>query len=143
MIAAKVILFFWAFYFSIVFITNSFDVPKHFGIMPKWWKLTSGNYNFLVRVNSAYKLTSRSLMPMFIGVILIELAAAIYFWKVIVSPPVEISVSVYIPFSISLFMFGGFVILDEVFFSFLAEENHFRIFIALIVSLIFVRYFIG
>ncbi len=143
MIAAKVILFFWAFYFSIIFITNSFDVVKHFGIMPKWWKLTSGNYNFLVRVSSAYKLTNRSLMLMFIAVILIELAAAIYFWKAILSSPEQISDLVYIPFSISLFMFGGFIIIDEIFLSFLAEENHFRIFMALIVSMIFVRSFVG
>jgi len=143
MIAAKVILFFWAFYFSIIFITNSFDVLKHFGIMPNSWKLTSGNYNFLVRVSSAYKLTNRSLMPMFIAVILIELVTAIYFWKAILSSPDQISDLVYIPFSISLFMFGGFIIIDEIFLSFLAEENHFRIFMALIVSLILVRNFVG
>jgi len=66
MIAAKVILFFWALYFSLIFITNTFDALKHFGIMPNWWKLTSGNYNFLVKVSSAYKLTSKSLIPAFL-----------------------------------------------------------------------------
>jgi len=122
MIAAKVILFFWAFYFSIIFITNSFDVLKHFGILPKWWKLTSGNYNFLVRVSSAYKLTNKSLIPMFIAVIAIELAAAIYFWKTILSSAKQISDLVYIPFSISLFMFGGFIIIDEIFLHFLLRK---------------------
>lgn len=142
MIAAKVILFFWAFYFSIIFFTNSIDLLKHFRLIPGWWKLSSGNYNFLKKVTSAYKLKSNTLIPAFLIIIIFELAAAYYFWKAIVLSGEQISDLVYIPFSISLVMFGGFVILDEVFLSFIAEENHFRIFNALILSLIFIRYFL-
>lgn len=141
MLAAKVILFFWAFYFSIIFFTNSIDLLKHFRLIPKWWKLTSGNYNFLKKVTSAYKLSGNTLIPAFLIVIIFELAAAYYFWKAIVLSGEQISDLVYIPFSISLVMFGGFVIFDEVFLSFIAEENHFRIFNALILSLIFIQYF--
>lgn len=139
MIAVKAILFFWAFYFSLIFITNSIDLLKHFGIFPKWWKFTSGNYNFLQKVTSAYKLTANTLIPGFVLIILLELAAAFYFWKIIMLSTGIIHELVYIPFSIGLVMFGGFVLLDEVFLSFLSEENHFRIFNAMLLSLIFVR----
>ena len=139
MITIKIILLFWSLYFSLIFITNSIDLLKHFGIIPKWWKFTSGNYSFLKRVTSEYKLSANTLIPAFAFVLLLELSAAVYFWKVIIVPAGWIFDSVYVPFSIGLVMFGGFVILDEVFLSFLAEENHFRIFNALLLSLIFIR----
>ncbi len=138
MIAVKVILFFWAFYFTLIFVTNSIDLLKHFRLIPKWWKFTSGNYTFMQKVTSAYKLTANTLIPGFVLIILIELTSAFYFWKVILLSTGINPDLVYIPFSIGLAMFGGFVLLDEVFLSFLAEENHFRIFNALLLSLIFI-----
>lgn len=143
MIAAKVILLFWTFYFTIIFITNLIDLFKHFKLIPNWWKLTSGNYNFLMKVTSAYKLSGNTLIPAFAIVILFELATAFYFWKVNMLLSDRIENMVYIPFTIGLILFGGFIILDEIFLSFTAEETHFRIFIALIVSMIFINNFIS
>lgn len=132
---SKVILFFWASYFSIIFITNSIDLLKHFGLIPRLWKLTSDNYNFLVRVTSAFRLSSNTLIPAFILAIFLELVTALCFWKTIIDNEVS-----YLPFATGLTMFGGFILIDELLISYLAEVNHFRIFNALLLSLIAVKY---
>lgn len=132
----KVILIFWALYFTIIFFTNTIDLLKHFKLTPEWWKLTSGNYNFLVRVTSAFKLSSNTLIPAFTVAILFELITAFYFWKAIT----DNNGNSQLPFATGLIMFGGFILIDELFLSFLAEENHFRIFNALLLSLIVVNF---
>lgn len=50
----RLLLLFWASWFSIVFLTNLLDACKELGVLPQTWAFASGNYAFVCQTTARY-----------------------------------------------------------------------------------------
>lgn len=135
MVISEILLIFWAAYFTLIFITNLLDAFKKLNVLPASWKFESGNYKYIQNTTSIFSLPGWTTGFLFFCVILMEGIIAFTFWSSLFSE------NIYLPFSLGIILFGGFVIMDEIFISYVPEATHYRIFIALIASLIFLEIF--
>ena len=133
------LLLFWALYFSIVFITNWFDALKAAGVLGDGWKVASGNWASIREATAIYDTPGWLRAILFAGVLVLELLAAALFWRAFLlarrsglfaGPIIDA------PIIVGSTLFAGFVLADEIFVTYSVEATHFRILIALIVSLL-------
>lgn len=136
------LLLFWALYFSLVLMTNWFDALKAVDVLGDGWKFASGNWAFIRETTTIYDTPGWLRAILFAGVLVLELLAAALFWRAFLvsrrsgtfnSPVVDA------PVIVGATLFAGFVLADEIFIAYSVEATHFRILIALIVSLLAVR----
>lgn len=136
------LLLFWALYFSLIFATNWFDALKAAGVLGDGWRLASGNWDFVRATTAVYDTPGWLRAVLFIGVLAWELLGAALFWRAFLvarrgggftGPLLEA------PFVAGTALFAAFVLADEIFIAYDVEGTHFRILVALIVSLMAVR----
>jgi hypothetical protein len=134
----RVLLFFWAVWLSVVFLSNLADALKGLGLLGEAWAFASGNLKSIGEATARYGTPDPVNALLFAGVILWEGAATLLFWwaawtfrgkhlgrKVL-----------YLAFTTSLFLWGAFLIADEVCVSYPVESTHLRLFIAHLVTLL-------
>jgi len=140
MAVKRVILVFWAAWFTIVFLTNLFDALKALGIVGEGWTFASGNWAFMVKTTAIYHLPTSAVALLFAGVLAWECLAAISMWLVVGArchaPDRRSAPAVYRAFAVALGLFGAFMIADEIFIAYPVEGTHLRIFVTLLVSLL-------
>lgn len=129
----KIILAFWSCYFSIVTTTNIFDGLRVMGALSKDWKFASGNFEMILQTTASMGTPVWLNAILFCGVILLELAVSILFWKSVLN---NSDTNIYSAHSAGLILFGGFIMADEIFFAYGVEATHMRILFGLLVSLI-------
>ena len=133
------LLFFWAAWFSIVFLTNLFGGLKAVRILPQSWKFSSRNYEAVQKAVAAYRAPSWLPGLLFTGVIVWQLsAAALYAWAFASSLNTGTLAGglVNAAFALGLGLWAAFMIADEITLKYEYERSHELLFIAQLVTLV-------
>ena len=134
----RVLLFFWAVWLSVVFLSNLADALKEIGLLGETCAFASGNFKFLKETTARYGTSDLVNALLFAGVIVWEGVATLLFWWAAWSFRGEKSgcKALYAAFTASLLLWGAFLIADEVCISYAVESTHLRLFIAHLVTLL-------
>jgi hypothetical protein len=124
----------WALYLSIVWLTNALDGLKHLDVLGSGWEFASGNYPFLRRTTDVYSTPAAIDIVLFCGVVVWEALAAGLWWRAIGD-----RTHVYAAATVTLALWVAFIVADEIFLAYDVEETHWRLFIALVASVLAVR----
>jgi hypothetical protein len=135
------LLFFWALWMTVVFLTNLFDFLKVQGVLPGSWSFASGNYGFMEEVTAVHQTPPALVLVLFLGVIVWEAAAAVLLWRafMLFQGVLRGMDAVYAAFAVSLALWAAFMLADEVFISYGVEGTHMAIFTAQIATLLAIR----
>jgi hypothetical protein len=77
----RLLLLFWAVWFSVVFLSNLADAGKSLGLLGGSWAFASGNGKLIQETTASYGISSTVNATLFAGVILWEGIAAVLFWR--------------------------------------------------------------
>jgi hypothetical protein len=136
------LLLFWAVWLSIVFATNLLDGLKALGLLGESWAFASGNYRFLVETTARYGTPAWLNGLLFGSVVCWEGLAALLFWLALLTfrgkgegrkRPLSWA------FTVSLLLWGAFLIADEVFIAYGVAPAHWRPFTAQLATLLVVE----
>jgi hypothetical protein len=129
------ILGFWSLWFSIVVVTNVYDAAKSAGVLGEGWTFASDNYAAIVRTTSKHHFPLWINPILFAAVILLESTIAALFWRAFLSrrgpekgaePDAD---RANVAFAVSFILWGGFLLIDELFIAYSQEKNHMIVFI--------------
>lgn len=133
----RLLLFFWAVWFTVVFLSNLADAAKGLGILDQSWAFASGNLKLIKETTARYGFPDWMNAVLFAGVIIWEAAAAVLFWWAGWSFQDRNSArkTVYLASTTSLLLWMAFLIADEVFIAYAVGGTHLRLFTAQLVTL--------
>ena len=135
MLLKRLLLFFWAVYFTIVMTSNVCDAATAAGLLDDSWMFASGNYAFVSQTTARYGPPSWVNAVLFAGVLLWETAAAGSFWWAAFAYSNNRR-PVYLAFTIGLGLWAAFIIADEICIGYPAEGTHLRLLIAQMATLL-------
>jgi hypothetical protein len=137
----RLLLLFWAVWFTVVFLTNLADAGKGLGLLDESWDFASGNWKFMQETTARYKTPAGVNGVLFAGVIIWEGIATMLFWRVGWSFRGRGSGSkaVYLAFTTSLTLWAAFLVADEVCIAYAVAGTHLRLFVAHLVTLLAVE----
>jgi hypothetical protein len=133
------LLFFWAAWFCIVFLTNLFGGAKAAGWLGETWKFASKNYEAVAKAVSVYGTPSWVPAFLFAGVVAWQLvAAALYGWAFYASFVAGWIVpgAMNAAFAVSIGLWAAFMVADEITIKYAYEQTHELLFIAQVASLV-------
>lgn len=133
----RALLLFWAAYFSLTLLTNVADAAKTLGVLGPSWRFASGNYVFLVDTTARYGTSEEVNAALFAGVIVWEGLAAVLFW--LASSAFPRRRLLYAAFTVGLMLWAAFIVADEVSIAYAVEATHWRLFTALLGTLLVVE----
>lgn len=111
----------WALWLSLVTLFNIFDALKALAILPQSWVFASGNYAFMLETTKIYRTPRWINAALFAGVIAWELLASLLLWRALLLGG-EIA-AVNAAFTVSLALWGGFILADEFFLAYFVESE--------------------
>jgi hypothetical protein len=134
----RLLLFFWAMWLTVVFLTNLADGGKGLGLLGESWLFASGNWKLVKDTTGRYGTPEWLNVVLFAGVIFWEGSAAGLFWRASWSFRGRSSgrKAMYLAFTASLLLWGAFLVADEVFMTYPLESTHLRLFVAHLVTLL-------
>jgi hypothetical protein len=136
---ARLLILFWALWFSLVALSNLTDFAAGLGLLPaeSWWK--SGNLALVATALRPVGLEPAAPL-LLLGVVGWEALAAALFLRGVARPSTRNAV---VAFTVGLGLFLTFVLLDEALLLYTSgiETTHFQVVIALLVSLLVVERF--
>jgi hypothetical protein len=137
----RLLLLFWAVWFTVVFLSNLADAGKGLGLLAESWAFASGNLKYIKETTGRYGTPDWVNGVLFAGVILWEGIAAVLFWRAGWTYRSRVSGGnvVYMAFSTSLLLWAAFLVADEVFIAYSVAGAHLRLFIAHLVTLLAVE----
>jgi hypothetical protein len=135
------LLLFWTLWFSLVFASNLADGLQQTQLLPEDGPFASGNFELIAQSVGVYGLSEATAGALFCGVLLLELCAAILFWRAFLDPGrVAGNGKVHQAFCVALALFGGFLLADELFLVYRhlpgVGSTHFLVLCALLLSLL-------
>lgn len=130
----RLLVLFWAAYFSLTFLTNVTDAAKALEMVPTTWPFASGNYDAITQTTARYGAPAKVNAVLFGGVIVWEGLAAFQFWVAWVMFPRRHLVRA--AFSVGLLLWAALLIADEVCIAYAVEATHWRLFTALLATLV-------
>jgi hypothetical protein len=136
MLLTRLLLYFWAAYFTIVLATNACDAAKAAGLLDASWAFASGNYGFVCETTARYGTPGWVNASFFAGVLLWEAAAAASFWWAAFAYNRR---SIYAAFTVGLALWAAFLLADEIFITYPVAATHLRLFIAQLVTLLVIE----
>jgi hypothetical protein len=139
----RLIVGFWASWFTLVFLTNLCDGLKVLGLVGENWKFASGNWALLVETTGIYRVPTPLVVVLFAGVVAWEGLAALLMWSALGArggpPEASRGSAVDRAFTVALGLFAAFALADELFIAYHVEGTHLQVFLALLASLLAVR----
>lgn len=134
----RLLLLFWAAWFSVVFCSNLADAARALGWLDESWAFASGNWKAIKVTTARYGIPDLVNAVLFAGVILWEGVATLLFWRAawIYRGRQSGHKVVYLAFTASLLLWGAFLVADEVFIAYPLESVHLRLFIAHLATLL-------
>ncbi len=136
----KIILLIWALWFSIVSLTNICDALRSLGVIPEWFRFVSGNFQYISAVTAIYLFPYWLNAILFLVVIILEVSTSFLFFKAFLNVTVNNENFIVPPFIFSLIIFGGFMVMDEIFVAYdrmgNIETTHLGILVGLLASYI-------
>ncbi|HEY4259508.1 MAG TPA: hypothetical protein VGM98_05095 [Schlesneria sp.] len=132
---------FWAIWFTVVSASNVCDALIQLGALPATWPFASGNYAAIAKVTAKYAVPSAVLGGLFLGVILWEGIGTVLFWRAVVVARRDGNRrnALHRAFGCGLALMAAFVMTDEVCIVYDLEASHLRLFMAMLVSLLFIE----
>lgn len=132
------LLFSWAVWLSVVFLSNVADAGKEAGLISQSWAFASGNWKAIKETTARYGTPDLVNAVLFSGVILWEAAAAFLFWWAFWSCRGQKSGRriLYHAFTASLLLWAAFFVADELLIAYSFEATHLRLFTAQLVTLL-------
>ena len=135
------LLCFWATWFSIVCLTNVFDILKVDGRLGASWKLASRNYELVAKAVSLYQAPRWVPRLLFLGVIAWQLAAAALFW---IAFAAGTNGAISLPradaaFAAGILLWAAFMVADEITIKYAMEQPHELLLIAQLASLLVIH----
>lgn len=133
------LVFFWALWLTIVFLTNLTDLLKQFGILGAGFTFASYNYDFMRETTAIYALPAAMVLVLYIGVIAWEGLAALLLWRAFAAfrgITMRGLPAVVTAFAVSLALWSAFIVVDEFFIAYEVEGTHMAIFTAQLVTLL-------
>jgi len=124
----------WATYLSLVCLTNTFDGLKALDVLGDGFAFASGNWELLRETTGVYDTPTAIDALLFAGVIAWEALAAALFWLALRG-----RVPVMAAATVALGLWAAFIAADEIFLAYPIEGTHWRLFVALVVSVLAVR----
>ncbi len=130
------LLFFWAIFYFCVCITNAFDLGKALHILPSTWTYTSGNFILMTNVVKSQGLPLGFAIFLFVGVILWEGLAGVYFSLATAAYPKGQRARVNTAFAMGIALWATFIIGIELLISFekVSTGMFFQLLVASIIS---------
>src|SRR5215472_9109159 len=112
----RLLLFFWAVWLSVVFLTNLADAGKGLALLDESWAFASGNWKLIQETTARYQTPAAVNIILFAGVLFWEGVAAVLFWRAGWSFRGKHSGRKiwYSAFTTSLLLWGAFLVADEV-----------------------------
>jgi hypothetical protein len=138
----RLLLFIWAAWLSIVSCTNAFDGVKALGLLPESWSFASGNYGFMAETTRRFAAPVWLNAVLFAGVVCWEALAAVLFWRALWCHRTGGATTRHCTrtaFTVSLALWGAFLLADEIFIAYSVEGAHLRIFAAQLITLLVVE----
>lgn len=134
----RLLLFLWAVWLNVVFLSNLADAGKGLGLLGESWAFASGNGKLIQETTARYKIPPAINALLFAGVILWEGAAALLFWRAGWSYRGRNASrrAVYLAFTVALLLWGAFVVADEVFIAYQLESVHLGLLVAYLMTLL-------
>jgi hypothetical protein len=134
----RLLLLFWAVWLSVVFFSNLADAAKGLQLLDESWAFSSGNLKAINDVTGRYRIPGWANGALFAGVILWEGIAALLFWRAgyVFQDRGSGRHAVYSAFTVSLLLWGAFLVADEAFIAYALEGTHLRLFVASLVTLL-------
>jgi hypothetical protein len=135
----RLLLFIWAAWLSIVSCTNALDGAKSLGLLPESWAFASGNYGFMAETTRRLAAPDWLNAVLFAGVVCWEVVAAVLFWRALWCNRTGGATArrcTRTAFTVSLALWGAFLLADEIFIAYSVEGTHLRIFAAQLVTLL-------
>ena len=133
------LVFFWAMWQLMVFMTNLFEGLKLLRIVPPYWKFASQNYQAVAHATGAYRAPPWIPQLLFLGILVWQLGTLILFGRAVIStwsnrtlllsPVTE-------AFASSLSLLAAFMIADEIFKQYDEERAHILFFTAQLITLL-------
>ena len=136
------LLFVWAAWLTVVFTTNALDALKALGLLSEGWAFASGNYRFLVATTARYGTSTWINAALFAGVIAWDAIAAALFWQATWLFPGRATKGngpVRVAFTVSLALWGAFLLADEIFVAYEVEAKHLLLFTAQLATLLVIE----
>jgi hypothetical protein len=131
------LLFFWAIWLTVVFLSNLADAGKEAGLIGESWTFASGNWKSIQETTARYGTPDFLNAFLFAGVILWEgLATVLFWWAFWTFRSKSGRTILYYAFMVSLLLWASFMVSDEVFIAYAVEATHQRLFIAFLVTLL-------
>ncbi len=130
---------FWCLWLTIVFATNLCDGLKELGVLGEGWKFASGNFRFLVSTTAHYDVPRWLNALLFAGVIAWEGLGAVLFGLACRDgrrQSAKTSPLLYPAFLVSLLLWAGFMLADELLMSYDVEATHVRLLTAQLATLL-------
>jgi ubiquinone/menaquinone biosynthesis C-methylase UbiE len=133
----RILLIFWAIWFSVVFFSNLADALKGLALLPDTWAFASGNFKFIKETTARYGTSGFVNGVLFAGVIVWEGIASVLFWRAgwAFQGRNSANKALYLAFTASLLLWGAFLIADEIFIAYPVAGTHLRLFVAQLVTL--------
>jgi hypothetical protein len=131
----------WALWITVIFTTNVLDALQELKVLPRGWKASSGNFDYIDAVTARYSVPDWMDAILFGGAIAWEGAIVVLLWRAVADlsrSRAVVPVSVSAAFLVSLPLWLAFAVMDELFINFQPEATHLRIFIAQSVTLLIV-----
>lgn len=127
---------FWALWLTIVFLSNVVDALKALGVLPRLWTvMISNNYDAIRRMTAKRRVPEWMNALMFGGVIVYQAMMAYLFWRALL---VGGEVALYAAFGASLMLWAVFILVDELFVEYEIERIHMSLFVAKLITLMFI-----
>jgi hypothetical protein len=131
------LLLIWAVWLSVVFLSNLADAGKEAGLIGESWAFSSGNLKFIKETTARYGTPDLVNALLFVGIIVWEAVATLLFWWAFWTFRGKESGRriLYFAFTTALFLWGAFLIADELLIAYPLENTHLRLFIGYLVTL--------
>jgi hypothetical protein len=122
----RLILVFWTMFFTMVAVTNFVDLMGEFGVF-EWTFLNSGNFEYLSETVEVYDIGSDLTKVLLVGAFLIELVAAVLFWRALLGSGrgAEARTRAIAAVSFGVLVWTAFVFMTEFFVAY-GSESPFR-----------------
>ncbi|HWV84237.1 MAG TPA: hypothetical protein VNZ62_02225 [Capillimicrobium sp.] len=124
----------WATYLSLVCLTNTADALRALDVLGDGFAFASGNWELVRETTGVYDTPTAIDAILFGGVIGWEASAAVLFWLALAG-----RVPVMLAATVALGLWAAFIVADEVFLAYPIEGTHWRLLIALVVSVLALR----
>jgi hypothetical protein len=117
----RLLLGFWAMYFTLVALTNTVDLLDELGAL-HWQFLNSGNFDYMLSIVKVYDVGATATKLLLAGALVVELVAAGLCWRALVSRQVNATRTALQALCWTVLVWTAFTFMTELFLAYTSES---------------------